>query len=53
MSNMSYCRFQNTSEDLRDCFENWEEVKSEDEKRAQKRLLELCKGIVESYGEED
>lgn len=23
MSNMSYCRFQNTAKDLRDCIENW------------------------------
>ena len=24
MSNMNYCRFRNTSEDVQDCIENWE-----------------------------
>lgn len=26
MSNMAYCRFQNTLEDLRDCYAHWDDV---------------------------
>jgi len=50
MSNASYCRFRNTLEDLRDCYDNWE-VHNEEEKKAQKRLLELCHKIIEDYEE--
>lgn len=50
---MRYCKFQNTLKDLRDCAEYWEEVDSEEEERAQKSLLKLCKQIVEDYAEED
>jgi len=51
MSNMSYCRFQNTLEDLEDCYENIhdeiDEEESESEYQARKELIELCKRIVE------
>jgi len=49
MSNMSYCRFYNTAQDLQDCYDNWElnENANEDEKRAKKDIVELCKNIVE------
>ena len=53
MANMSYCRFQNTVGDLRDCLENWEEELSEEEMRAQKRLLNICQQIVAWYGEDE
>lgn len=52
MSNMSYCRFQNTLQDLRDCYEGWGEDLSPEETKAQKRLLKLCKDIVEDFGED-
>lgn len=49
MSNMSYCRFQNTSLDLSDCKDALEEMISEgegklsrEELRAAKRLIEHC-----------
>ena len=45
MANMSYCRFQNTLSNLRDCYENWEGELSEDEQKAQRKLLELCDAI--------
>ncbi len=54
MSNQSYCRFRNTLPDLQDCYDNWEhpdETNNEDEKKARKRLLKLCKKIVEDYDE--
>ena len=55
MSNMSYCRFQNTLRDLEDCVEamydidgNFEEL-SPEEARAAKALLDLCNNLVISY----
>ena len=55
MGNMTYCQFQNTLPDLRDCYDNWDvaDKTSEDEKKARKRLLELCKQIVEEYGDDN
>lgn len=57
MSNMSYCRFQNTKLDLEDCenelsecayeLEALKENLSAEEFRAMKRLVELAKTIVE------
>ena len=47
---MSYCRFRNTLNDLRDCYHNFESVSSEEEARARKQLLQLCESIVEEYG---
>lgn len=58
MPNMSYCRFQNTEGDLRDCLEGLEDVDgdldglSPEEKRAAKRLIKLCQRIAESYGDD-
>ena len=55
MGNMSYCRFRNTLEDLRDCFDNWDDLEEnqKEEERARQRILKLCKQIVECYGDED
>ena len=50
MGNMSYCRFQNTVQDLDDCFENFDDAKSEEEKRARKRIIEICVEIALDYG---
>ncbi len=48
MSNMSYCRFENTLHDLRDCWDNWnDEPESDSEKKAKERLTKLCKEIAE------
>jgi hypothetical protein len=49
---MSYCRFENTYRDLRDCFENWsDEDLSKDEKTYKEMMLDLCIDIVEQYGD--
>jgi hypothetical protein len=49
MANMSYCRFHNTLEDLKDCYDNLDDNDlSEEEARARTRLIKLCKQIVES-----
>ena len=55
MSNMSYCRFENTANDLDDCFEHWDddEELTEEEKRGKEKILDLCRDIVDSYGDED
>jgi len=53
MSNMGYCRFQNTLNDLRDCFEHIDDDMRDDEDRARKKLIRLCKSIAESFEEED
>lgn len=47
MSNMSYCRFQNTLNDLRDCSDNFTCIDSKAEFRAMVKLLQLCTAIVE------
>ena len=51
MSNMGYCRFQNTLPDLQDCYDNWDEAESEEEKKHRAWLLKLAKQIVEDYGD--
>jgi hypothetical protein len=49
MSNMSYCRFENTYNDLLDCIENLNEPASnERDERYRKRLIELMIDTVES-----
>jgi hypothetical protein len=55
MSNMSYCRFENTVADLRDCYQNMDEDldDSETEKAARASLIRLCKRIAENYSEDD
>ena len=49
---MSYCRFQNTYNDLVDCYENMENVNSDSEKRYRTRLIELCQDIIQDYGDD-
>ena len=54
MSNMSYCRFHNTLQDLRDCYFNMEEDEieelSSDEKECREDLIKLCVNITRKYG---
>lgn len=50
--NMSYCRFENTAKDLRDCYENMDNGLSESEKKARERLIRLCIYIARDYGYE-
>lgn len=54
MPNMSYCRFQNTLEDLRDCQEHIiDRDLSPEEKKARERLIKLCKDIASDFEDED
>jgi len=53
MPNMSYCRFQNTVNDLSDCYENIEDDDlSDDELRARIRLIKICIDIADDYRNE-
>ena len=56
MSNMSYCRFENTERDLRDCMDHIHddpEDLSGEEKAARDSLIELCKDIASEFGDVD
>ena len=52
MANMSYCRFRNTLNDLRDCYYNMEGVSDHEEQRARQQLIDLCRDIVDEYGDD-
>lgn len=58
MANMSYCRFQNTQLDLRDCVDEMEQHEffedmelSKDETYAMMQMFKLCKRFVKAYEE--
>jgi hypothetical protein len=54
MANMSYCRFQNTLNNLLDCYEHIDnEELSEEEEKARKRLIDICTQIAEEFNEEE
>lgn len=57
MANMSYCRFQNTLLDLRDCEEAEgmydPDTLSDEERKARRRLIELCKTIAAEFEDDD
>lgn len=48
MSNMSYCRFENTYRDMQDIFEHLgDDDLSETECRMRNNIIELCKHIMD------
>lgn len=50
MSNMSYCRFYNTVQDLEDCLDNlYDDLSSDDEIRSRKRLIKIAYKIVADF----
>lgn len=63
MSNMSYCRFQNTANDLQDCLDNFDDPNLEQseeeplegndlaEYRARRRIIEMARIIVDCYAD--
>ena len=53
MANMSYCRFQNTLQDLRDCYYNMSDSLTGEEFHAREALIELCKSIGEEFHDVD
>jgi hypothetical protein len=51
MSNMSYCRFENTARDLRDCAEHiCDKLTGDHEPAARLSLIETCMQILEAVG---
>lgn len=58
MSNMSYCRFENTLEDLRDCLEALEDGAldridmSDIERESALELIDLCGEIYNGFSDE-
>lgn len=50
MANMSYCRWENTLNDLRDCADHVNDLLSGSEARARARLLELAADMLEEVG---
>ena len=50
MANMSYCRFENTLKDLRDCCNNMDsDDLSQSEFYARKQMIELCMSLASEY----
>jgi len=53
MSNMSYCRFENTLRDLKDCHHALQDCRDEEmnssEIKARQRLISLCRDIAEEF----
>ncbi len=53
MSNMAYCRYENTVHDLQDCYDHiHDDDLSPDEQLARKRLAAICADIANEYSEE-
>ena len=50
---MSYCRFRNTLQDLRDCYYNMSDSLTGEEFHAREALVDLCKSIGEEFGDLD
>lgn len=57
MGNASYCRFENTYQDLHDCHKALNEKSldelSESEKEYAKKLIKACKDIADNFLEEE
>jgi len=49
MANMGYVRFENTYNDLQDCYEHFEEPENESEKEYRHLLLKLAEKIVNDF----
>jgi len=58
MANMSYCRFENTSRDLRDCVDGLEELVFDDarplsvsERQSADWMVKLCKQYLDLHAQ--
>ena len=52
MANMSYCRFENTFNDLIDCFDNiWEEAENQRDERFRKTMIRFLKERIDEIEE--
>lgn len=54
MPNMAHCRFENTENDLQDCYDNMDnDDLNQYEEPARERLIKLCVRIAREYGDLD
>lgn len=53
MPNMSYCRFENTYNALKDCYYNLNNVLSDRESNFREQLVSLCQDILDEYDPEN
>ena len=53
MGNMGYCMFENTLNDLIDCYEHMEDDLSKEESKARKRMIKLCANIANDFVEQE
>ena len=54
MGNMAYCKFENTYNDLQDCYEiiaNSNEPLSSSEEEYKKKLIKLCKDVALDFAD--
>lgn len=52
--NMDYCKFENTLQDLMQCYQDMDNLNiSKEELRYRQKLIDLCIEIAECYGEND
>ena len=53
MSNMSYCRFENTAADLRDCLDHFDEDRELDsiEQAGRDEIIEMAEEIYDNYSD--
>lgn len=50
MGNMSYCRFENTMDDLQDCIRNiYREAENNRDEQSRQRMIALFKEIADDY----
>jgi hypothetical protein len=49
MTNMGYCRFENTAKDLEDCLECFDDELSKTEDKARNNIIEMALRIVGNY----
>ena len=50
MGNMSYCRFENTMDDLRDCINNiYRKAENERDEQCRQQMIELFREVAEDY----
>ena len=51
MANMGYCRFQNTLEFLKDCYEHMQDsLIGDEEEQAREAMFLLCEQIIDEFG---
>lgn len=53
MGNMSYCRFENTFADLKECYQHMDDDLSDSEKEYKERIIKLCQHIIDAYSDDD